>query len=263
MSIPKQDGRTPRRLAEKLAQMIVEWVEGSKGGDWKTGLPNIIQRRIDRLDGNAHGSTDALRSALADAMTQAELDLTSAHAEICKLQGLDPDKHDWPAWSAPANTFRWFKILRENFGIEDGRVRAALSSSSAEIPRNSQVDALREVLEECIDDILATAVFDGIPKFEAERNPVILRARAALSGTSPMETEMTEAQIKHMVDRFLMWRLPQNFNPDAGISYKRPNYAPEVDATPQGTNLFDARQATEMIHHMLEGLPGGSPAPST
>lgn len=64
MPTPKQDERTPGRLAESLAQMIIEWVDGSKGGDWKTGLPNIIQRRIDRLDGNAYGSTDALREAL-------------------------------------------------------------------------------------------------------------------------------------------------------------------------------------------------------
>jgi len=66
---------------------------------------------------------------------------------------------------------------------------------------------------------------------------------------------MTEAQIKHMVDRFLGWRLPKDFSPDNGISAKRPNYAPEVEWTPSGTNLFDARQATEMVRYMLEGLP--------
>lgn len=31
---------------------------------------------------------------------------------------------------------------------------------------------------------------------------------------------MTEEQIKHMVSRFLGWKLPKNFNPDAGISFK-------------------------------------------
>lgn len=66
---------------------------------------------------------------------------------------------------------------------------------------------------------------------------------------------MNEIQIKHLVDRFLNWRLPKDFRPDAGISYKRPNYAPEVDATPSGTNLFSADQATEMVRHMIEGLP--------
>lgn len=66
---------------------------------------------------------------------------------------------------------------------------------------------------------------------------------------------MTKAQIKHMVDRFLSWKLPANFNPDAGISYTRPNYHPDVDETPSGTNLLDAQQAEAMVRHMIEGMP--------
>ena len=66
---------------------------------------------------------------------------------------------------------------------------------------------------------------------------------------------MTEAQIKHMVDRFLNWKLPKTFNPDGGISYSRPNYHPNVDATPSGTNLLDATQADAMVRHMIEGMP--------
>lgn len=66
---------------------------------------------------------------------------------------------------------------------------------------------------------------------------------------------MTDEQIKHMANRFLAWRLPSDFNPDGGISYQRPNYAPSVDASPVGTNLFTATQAESMVRHMLEGLP--------
>ena len=65
---------------------------------------------------------------------------------------------------------------------------------------------------------------------------------------------MNADQIKHMVDRFLMWPLPRNFTPDNGISYKRPNYAPNVPG-PSGTNLLDATQAAAMVRHMVEGLP--------
>lgn len=72
---------------------------------------------------------------------------------------------------------------------------------------------------------------------------------------------MTEDQIKHMVDRFLQWRLPKDFNPDSGISYVRPNYAPDVDATPSGTNLFDGTQAEAMVRFMVEGL-ADAPAPA-
>lgn len=66
---------------------------------------------------------------------------------------------------------------------------------------------------------------------------------------------MNNSQIKHMVDRFLMWRVPENWNPDGGISYTRPNYDPSIDATPSGTNLFDATQTDAMVRYMVEGLP--------
>lgn len=69
---------------------------------------------------------------------------------------------------------------------------------------------------------------------------------------------MTEAQIKHLVDRFLNWRLPRDFNPDAGISYSAPVRSiagPSDSDMPSGTNLFDASQAREMVLHMIEGLP--------
>lgn len=66
---------------------------------------------------------------------------------------------------------------------------------------------------------------------------------------------MNAAQIKHMVERFLGWELPKNFNPDGGITCKRPNYAPNVHWAPVGTNLFDMEQATAMVEYMLEELP--------
>ena len=69
---------------------------------------------------------------------------------------------------------------------------------------------------------------------------------------------MTDEQIKHMVDRFLSWKLPENFNPDAGISFKptfNEHTAHEGRHQPSGTNLFDAGQADTMVRHMAEGLP--------
>lgn len=74
---------------------------------------------------------------------------------------------------------------------------------------------------------------------------------------------MTEDQIKHMVDRFLAWRLPEPFNPDNGISFTSP-FADEPMRSrhwPIGTNLFDARQAEAMVRHLIEGL-SQPPAPS-
>lgn len=74
---------------------------------------------------------------------------------------------------------------------------------------------------------------------------------------------MTEDQIKHMVNRFLSWRLPENFQPDAGISFK-PEYNLEYNAAqgkpparhqPIGTNLFTADQAEAMVRHIIDGMP--------
>lgn len=70
---------------------------------------------------------------------------------------------------------------------------------------------------------------------------------------------MTDAQIKYMAERFLTWKLPDNFNPDGGVSFTKVRnegtaYAHKYE--PVGTNLFDYTQATAMVRHMLDGLPG-------
>jgi len=63
--------------------------------------------------------------------------------------------------------------------------------------------------------------------------------------------------IKHMVERFLAWKLPENFNPDGGISFTpvvnahRPEWTYKNE--PSGTNLLDYTQAEQMVRHMLEG----------
>lgn len=69
---------------------------------------------------------------------------------------------------------------------------------------------------------------------------------------------MTEDQIKHMVSRFLSWKLPEGFSPDGGITFKRDfneNTPFPMKQEPTGTNLFDASQAEAMVRHMLNGLP--------
>jgi len=68
-----------------------------------------------------------------------------------------------------------------------------------------------------------------------------------------------EAQIDHMVHRFLAWKLPENFNPDGGISFKKmfnEHTAHPMKAEPSGTNLLDWTQAQAMVRHMIDGLPG-------
>lgn len=83
---------------------------------------------------------------------------------------------------------------------------------------------------------------------------------SALTRPSP-PTEakpVSDAQIKHMVERFLRWKLPEHFSPDGGISFQRDynqNTPYPAKHEPVGTNLFDYNQATEMVRHMLADLP--------
>lgn len=69
---------------------------------------------------------------------------------------------------------------------------------------------------------------------------------------------MNDAQIKHMVDRFLGWKLPSNFTPDGGITFQKcgnPGTPYEYKNEPTGTNVLDATQADAMVRYMIEGLP--------
>ena len=63
--------------------------------------------------------------------------------------------------------------------------------------------------------------------------------------------------IKQMVNRFLAWRLPSDFVPDNGISFKQVVYqgmSPENQAAhwPVGTNLFNYTQAEAMVRHLIQ-----------
>jgi hypothetical protein len=71
---------------------------------------------------------------------------------------------------------------------------------------------------------------------------------------------VTEEQIKHMIDRFLGWKLPRDtFNPDCGISFNKEPFnthtAHPMKYEPSGTNLLDAQQADAMVRFMIDGLP--------
>ena len=61
--------------------------------------------------------------------------------------------------------------------------------------------------------------------------------------------------IPHLVARFLSWKLPPDFRPDAGISFA-PEYnngTPEGGRhEPSGTNLLSAEQAFAMFRHVLD-----------
>jgi hypothetical protein len=59
-----------------------------------------------------------------------------------------------------------------------------------------------------------------------------------------------DVDVDAMVNRFLGWKLPEDFYPDAGISFKAPQ---SPFGWPTGTNLFHAGQAKAMFEHALGG----------
>lgn len=63
------------------------------------------------------------------------------------------------------------------------------------------------------------------------------------------DIEQQKAKIvKKAVDRFLSWKLPDDFYPDAGISFEKPE---NPEWHPVGTNLFHAEQAKAMFEFAL------------
>lgn len=68
---------------------------------------------------------------------------------------------------------------------------------------------------------------------------------------------MSEDKIKTMTERFLSWSLPEDFVPDAGITFT-PDFNVNTDFPmkhkPTGTNLFNYTQAKAMIEHITQGV---------
>ena len=59
-----------------------------------------------------------------------------------------------------------------------------------------------------------------------------------------------------MVDRFMCWKLPVDFHPDAGVSFNPGHITPATPWWPTGTNLLTADQAKAMLEHVLGVVDG-------
>lgn len=118
----------------------------------------------------------------------------------------------------------------------------------------------------CLDPDDLSAENCEVLYVEQELTEILKRAvRDSVKGEGETATmKINDEQIEYMVQRFLGWRLPENFNPDAGISFKR-TFNEHTDhpmkSEPTGTNLFDYGQAKEMIRYLIDGMPA-APAPS-
>ena len=90
---------------------------------------------------------------------------------------------------------------------------------------------------------------------DAQINDTVGKLRIAFG------VETTDDLVDKMVDRFLCWKLPGDFEPDAGIVF-RPVFEYDRDdyRWPIGTNLLNAGQAKEMVRHIL-GVPNNQGEP--
>lgn len=90
---------------------------------------------------------------------------------------------------------------------------------------------------------------------------------ASTAHTESAAPVIDEAQIKHMIDRFLGWYLPDDFSPDAGISFKKTfnenSACGPMEHKPSGTNLLSGVQAEAMVRYMVAGMPAPSPVSGT
>lgn len=90
---------------------------------------------------------------------------------------------------------------------------------------------------------------DAMRFSQAANNLMNAEATAAM-----LMREQGGPDVKTMVDRFLAWKLPADFNPDGGISFDpigNKNSPYEYRNEPVGTNLLTATQAEAMIRHLL------------
>lgn len=76
--------------------------------------------------------------------------------------------------------------------------------------------------------------------------------QGAIAAWNNRHEEPAQPDIKAMVDRFLTWRLPEDFAPDCGISFDRKamHINDHYRMWPTGTNLLTAEQARQMLEYV-------------
>lgn len=120
--------------------------------------------------------------------------------------------------------------------------------------RNAQLAHRWEILAEAIEgssgrtelDLLIRILDECAAKAAVAED--ILKPFLRASSPAAAPTDERAALIRTMVDRFLGWKLPRDFAPDAGISFVPPA---NPDWWPTGTNLFTADQATQLFEHVF------------
>lgn len=94
----------------------------------------------------------------------------------------------------------------------------------------------------------------SVPTSRNSDPPCIRREGDACLTEHSKEANVPFKVTDEMVTRFLGWRLPDDFDPDCGITFKKLNHP---TSWPIGTNLLNATQARAMLEHVL-GVADGN-----
>lgn len=82
----------------------------------------------------------------------------------------------------------------------------------------------------------------------AKHDPDLFR-HIALGYRASKLSPPSDGEIQRMAERFLNWRLPDNFNPDCGIGFDKSRI--HLQSWPTGTNLIGYTEALAMVRHMV------------
>lgn len=96
---------------------------------------------------------------------------------------------------------------------------------------------------------------EGVQRMLAQWDEIARRFASEILLASRPES-VAAPDIERMTQRFLGWPLPENFNPDDGITFSpivNAGTAHEYKRHPTGTNLLDYDQAKAMIQYIVSG----------
>lgn len=181
-----------------------------------------------------------------------------AEDEIDRLRArvaeLEADAEVGRKWRADSSLESWFPFTAEELKKAKSRI-AELEAERADD------DALRERMSDILKRT-AIALRGPEPPLTAwSWHDLPERAAAAIASIDLFQRVAhnladPRGLVPMLVDRFLCWKLPDDFAPDCGITFKResdyehPVYG-RTKYEPVGTNLFTAVQATAMFEHLL------------
>ena len=175
-----------------------------------------------------------------------------------RLRELSKARWDKDAWERettvriPAEPDRDIDLVLSNAAAEIDRLRARVAELEAE---RADDDALRERMSDILKRT-AIALRGPEPPLTAwSWHDLPERAAAAIASIDLFQRVAhnradPRGLVPMLVDRFLAWKLPEDFAPDGGISFTLIS-KDHPEWWPTGTCLLNAPQATAMFEHLL------------